>query len=126
MSVFGVFLVFIFSHSDLIFRPNAGKYGPEKLRIPTLFAQCYTKVSGDKHRPEAIVFHLMVTFNYRNPGVRSIHFIDPEILKGCVNNGAMLPYCQQQKHQNLWLISKMIEPSVLGFYIFFNVLFGRL
>ena len=31
VAVFGVFLVRIFSHSDRIFSPNAGKYGPEKL-----------------------------------------------------------------------------------------------
>ena len=44
--VFGDFLVLIFLHSERIrrdteylsvFRPNAGKYGPEKLRIPTIF-----------------------------------------------------------------------------------------
>ena len=44
VSVFGVLLVYIFSHSDWkrgdteypsIFSPNAGKYGPEKLRIRT-------------------------------------------------------------------------------------------
>ena len=43
VSVFGVFLVHIFPHSDWIrriFSPNAGKYGPEKLRIRTLFTQC--------------------------------------------------------------------------------------
>ena len=50
MSIFGVFLVFIFSHSDQIrilhlfslsvFSPNVEKYGPEKLRIRTLFTQC--------------------------------------------------------------------------------------
>ena len=48
VSVFGVFLVCIFPHSDWIrrdvfwsvFSPNAGKYGPEKLRIRTLFTHC--------------------------------------------------------------------------------------
>ena len=54
VSVFGDFLVLIFPHSDWIrsispysvnteyisvFSPNAGKYGPEKLRIRTLFTQ---------------------------------------------------------------------------------------
>ena len=43
-----IFLVFIFSHSDLIrgdteclfvFSPNADKYGPEIIRIRTLFKQ---------------------------------------------------------------------------------------
>ena len=52
MSVFGVFLVRIFPHSDWIrtdmehlfaFTPNAGKYGPKKLRIRTLFMQCVTQ-----------------------------------------------------------------------------------
>ena len=50
MSVFGFFLVRIFPHSDWIrrntenlsvFSPNAGECGPEKLRIRTLFTQCY-------------------------------------------------------------------------------------
>ena len=49
VSVFGVFLVRIFPYSDWIrrdtpylslFSPNAGKYGPEKLWIRTLFTQC--------------------------------------------------------------------------------------
>ena len=54
VSVFGVFLVRIFPHSDWIqrgdteylpvFSPNAGKYRPEKLRIRTLFMQCILKV----------------------------------------------------------------------------------
>ena len=48
VSVCGVLLVRIFPHSDWIlkdtpylsvFSPNAGKYGPEKLRIRTLFRQ---------------------------------------------------------------------------------------
>ena len=47
--LFGVFPVRISPHSDWIrrdtpylsvFRPNAGKYGPEKLRIQTFFTQC--------------------------------------------------------------------------------------
>ena len=47
-SVFGVFLVFIFPHSDwirrdteyiFVFNPNAGKYRPEKLWIRTLYTQ---------------------------------------------------------------------------------------
>ena len=46
--VFGIFLVRIFPHSDWIrryteylsvFSPNAGKYGPENLRIGILFMQ---------------------------------------------------------------------------------------
>ena len=49
MSVFGVFLVRVFLHSDWIWRgteslflfnQNAGKYGPENLQIRTLFTQC--------------------------------------------------------------------------------------
>ena len=48
VSVFGAFLVRIFPHSDWIrrdtkyisvFRPNAGKYGPEKLQIRTHVTQ---------------------------------------------------------------------------------------
>ena len=51
VSVFGIFLVCISPHSDWIrrdtsylsiFSPNAGKYGPEKLRLRTLFTQCYS------------------------------------------------------------------------------------
>ena len=49
VSVYGVILVCIFSHSDWIrrdtsyfsvFSSNAGKYGQEKLRILALFTQC--------------------------------------------------------------------------------------
>ena len=49
VSVFGTFLVRVFSYPDWIrrnaeylsvFSPNAGKYGSEKLRIRTLFTQC--------------------------------------------------------------------------------------
>ena len=52
-SLLGVFLLRIFPHSDWIQRDtshlsvlsqNAGKYGPEKLRIPTLFMQCKSVV----------------------------------------------------------------------------------
>ena len=48
VSVFGVFLVYIFPHLDWIrkntpyisaFSPNAGKHEPEKLRIRTIFTQ---------------------------------------------------------------------------------------
>ena len=39
VSLFGVFLARIFPLS--IFSPSAGKYGPENLRIRTLFTQCY-------------------------------------------------------------------------------------
>ena len=51
MTVFGIFLVHIFPHLDWIrrdtlylsvFGPNAGKYGAEKLRIWTLFAQWFS------------------------------------------------------------------------------------
>ena len=51
LSVFGVFLVRIFPHSDWmlrhtphfpVFSPNTGKHGPETLRIRTLFTQCIT------------------------------------------------------------------------------------
>ena len=58
VSIFGVFLVRIFPHSDWIrwdtlskfspnsvFSPNAGKYGPEKLQIRTLFTQWYLTFS---------------------------------------------------------------------------------
>ena len=49
VSVFKAFLVRIFPHLDWIrrdtlylsaFSPNAGKYGPQKLRIQTLFTHC--------------------------------------------------------------------------------------
>ena len=49
VSVLGVFLVRIFPHSNWIrrdspylsvFSLNAGKYGPEKLRVRILYAQC--------------------------------------------------------------------------------------
>ena len=46
--IFGIFLVCIFPHLDwkqreygvfFVFNPNAGKYGPEKLRVRTFFTQ---------------------------------------------------------------------------------------
>ena len=40
VSVFAVFLVHIFPHLDWIFSANAGTYGPQKLQIRTLFAEC--------------------------------------------------------------------------------------
>ena len=58
VSVFGVFLVSIFLHLDWIqrhteylsvFSPNAGKYGPEKLRIRILFTQCVDTKNTKKH-----------------------------------------------------------------------------
>ena len=57
VSVFRVFLVSIFRHSNWIrryteylsvFSPNAGKYGPEKLLIRTLFTQCQTRRSHQR------------------------------------------------------------------------------
>ena len=43
MFVFGDFMVRIFPYSDwILVSPNAGKYGPEKPRIKTLFTQWYT------------------------------------------------------------------------------------
>ena len=53
MSVFGVFVVCIFPHSEWILRdtsylsvfsPNLGKYGPEKSRILILFAKWDTYI----------------------------------------------------------------------------------
>ena len=42
VSVFGVFVVHIFRIFLLsVFGPNAGKYGPEKLQIRTIFTQCH-------------------------------------------------------------------------------------
>ena len=43
MSVFGLFLVCIYTLHLSVFSPNAGKYGPEKLRIGALFMRCNNK-----------------------------------------------------------------------------------
>ena len=57
MSVFGDFLVRIFPNSDWVwedtenlsvFSPNAGKFRTEKLRIRTLFTQCWSVLSSCK------------------------------------------------------------------------------
>ena len=72
MSVFWVFLVYISPHLDWIrrdtpylstFSPNEGKYGPEKLRIQTLFTQCTALIlscimskNGQKHFKKLMVF----------------------------------------------------------------------
>ena len=54
VAVFGVFLVIIFLHMDWIRRykeylsvisPNAGKYGPQKIRLRTLFTQCLMEMN---------------------------------------------------------------------------------
>ena len=41
VSVFGIFMVHFFPHSGWIRSLNAGKYGPEKLRIQTFFTRGY-------------------------------------------------------------------------------------
>ena len=59
MSVFGVVLVCVFLHLDWTrrdtaylseFSLNVGKYGPEKLRIWTIFTQFETSLLNDLHR----------------------------------------------------------------------------
>ena len=73
--VFGAFLVRIFPHSDWIrrdkylsvFSPNAGKYGPESLRIRTLFLQWYlwpyeTSMNGDFLRKNVKRFQPVTLF----------------------------------------------------------------
>ena len=66
VSVFGVFLIYIFPHLDrirrytlyLVFSPNTGKYGPEKLQIRTLFTQyvCWKINDSDEfHTVKCIV-----------------------------------------------------------------------
>ena len=52
VSAFAVFLVHIFPHLDWIFSANAGIYGPQKLRIRTLFAEC--KIPKPVHSISAI------------------------------------------------------------------------
>ena len=65
LSVFGVFLVRIFPHSDWIrrdipyfsvFSLNAGKYGPEKLRTQTLHSMPKTNIFLLKNAKQAKVF----------------------------------------------------------------------
>ena len=51
MSKCGVFLVHIFPYldwirSEYVLSPNAGKYGPEKVRIWTIFTQCKVPANG--------------------------------------------------------------------------------
>ena len=71
-SLFGVFLVTTFSRSDLIrrdtrylsvFSQNAGKYGPEKLQIQTLFTQCccLTTIISQSEKEYFIILDM---FNY--------------------------------------------------------------
>ena len=64
VSMFGDFPVRIFTYSDWILylsvlNPNAGIYGPEKLRIRTLFRQCQLPFCHPHHlniNPPAIDF----------------------------------------------------------------------
>ena len=53
MSVFGVFLVLIFPKSQhlSVFSQNAGKYGPKKSQIRTLFTQYETRSRGNVTPP---------------------------------------------------------------------------
>ena len=62
--LFGVFLVRIFPYLDWIRRnilylsvisPNARKYGPEKLRIRTLFTQCFVNNRPNESRSSQII-----------------------------------------------------------------------
>ena len=43
MSVFGLFLICIYTLHLFVFSPNTEKYGPEKLRLGTLFTRCKDK-----------------------------------------------------------------------------------
>ena len=58
VSVFGVFLVHIFPHSNGIITSNAKKYRSEKLRIRTLFIQseylCVFSPNAGKYAPEKL------------------------------------------------------------------------
>ena len=63
VSVFGVFLVHIFPHSDWIrrdtpnlsvFSPNAGKNGPEKPRIRTFFTQWQVLMSVKRYGVDSL------------------------------------------------------------------------
>ena len=94
MSVFRVFLVLNFSHSDWIWRdtptlsvfsPNAGKYGPEKLRIRTLFMQRIALA-------ELIKVIIELRWN-----VRSIHLW---MISECFcRNGKCFTYVEQTKFE---------------------------
>ena len=67
VSVFGVFLVRIFPHSDWIQRYslNAVKYGPEKLRIRTFFTQREMKHLKTTVRNFVILhFHFLYTHKW--------------------------------------------------------------
>ena len=69
------FLACIFPHSDWIWRdteylsafsPNAGKCGPEKLQIPTLFTQCLllTKIFNLSNRKVSYIEQMECIFLY--------------------------------------------------------------
>ena len=71
VSVFGVFLVSIFPHSDWIWRdtpylsvfsPNAERYWPKKRQIRTLFTQCIT---WKCYRPLAKKYYYQATILFR-------------------------------------------------------------
>ena len=68
VSIFGDFLVRIFPHLDWIrrdasylsvFSPNAGKYGPELLRIQTLFTQWYSQQNYEKKLRELEIGYML-------------------------------------------------------------------
>ena len=72
VSVFGVILARIFPHSDWmrrdtsyisVFSPNAGKYGPEELRLRTFFTQCPVFMISDiKEEKFVAKHHLLLIF----------------------------------------------------------------
>ena len=54
-----------------VFSSNAGKYGPEKLRIPTLFTQCLPTVFKTTKEDMPVSVNLLLMINLLNWGGRS-------------------------------------------------------
>ena len=88
VSVFGVFLVRIFPHSDWIridnpylsvFSPNAEKYGPEKLRTRTLFT----------------VLKWIIVF--------MISFIIPQLSNNCSKSAVKIRRWRNFRYLSCWL-----------------------
>ena len=96
VSIFEVFLVRIFPHSDWIqrdteylsvFSPNGGKYGPKKLQSWTLFTQCLCRfflLSSSISLSKMYVFshHFAFCFRIRIGTKRSISWFVPSYLAG--------------------------------------------
>ena len=88
-----MFLVHIFPHLDWIWRdtlyffvfgPNAGKYGPEKLRIWTLFAQWFSILFFHLLFIVSTIKQIHLEYVTKNiPGLLKVKFDTEKVVRRC-------------------------------------------